>query len=229
MHKLQGLEDCTSSFLIIQLLKSIHKANPTTDTRLPIDKFLLEKLIEASAFVTQSVYERAMMAAMFAVAFHAFLRIGEITVRSPKAVNQHLLGLCSIQMGSNYFNIQFLPYKHSQGKCFSLSVKKASGPRFCPFILLQEFLKLWGQVDGPLFCLQSGSPVLRQKFDDLLKKALIFAKVNPRSFKGHSFRIGAATWAAAQGSSELAIKQMGRWKSDAYKKYIRNTYKVSAI
>ena len=36
-----------------------------------------------------------------------------------------------------------------------------------------------------------------------------------------SFRIGAATYAAEQGISDTKIRHMGRWKSDAFKKYIR--------
>ena len=40
-------------------------------------------------------------------------------------------------------------------------------------------------------------------------------------YKGHSFRIGAASPAAECGYSETQIRLLGRWKSDAFKKYIR--------
>ena len=38
-----------------------------------------------------------------------------------------------------------------------------------------------------------------------------------------SFRIGAATYAAKQGVPDDKITHWGRWKSDAFKKYIRIT------
>ena len=39
--------------------------------------------------------------------------------------------------------------------------------------------------------------------------------------KSHSFRIGGATNAICKGVSYDKIKEMGRWKSDAAKRYIR--------
>ena len=39
-------------------------------------------------------------------------------------------------------------------------------------------------------------------------------------WNGHSFRRGAATWAADVGISETEIQTLGRWRSDAYKAYI---------
>lgn len=41
--------------------------------------------------------------------------------------------------------------------------------------------------------------------------------LDPKQYKGHSFRIGAATQASKVGFSENAIQNMGRWKSDAVK------------
>ena len=58
-------------------------------------------------------------------------------------------------------------------------------------------------------------------FSSQLKSALSFAGFNPQYYKSHSFRIGAVTFAAQNGVPELAIRQFGRWKSDATKKYIR--------
>ena len=40
-------------------------------------------------------------------------------------------------------------------------------------------------------------------------------------YSGHSFRIGAATTAAANGISDVMIKTTGRWESAAYTLYVR--------
>ncbi|KAK2160937.1 hypothetical protein NP493_1618g00010 [Ridgeia piscesae] len=46
-------------------------------------------------------------------------------------------------------------------------------------------------------------------------------RLDPDKYKGHSFRIGAATAAADSGLSETQIQTMGRWKSSAFKRYVR--------
>ena len=48
-------------------------------------------------------------------------------------------------------------------------------------------------------------------------------------YKGHSFRIGAATFAAECGFSDAQIRLMGRWQSDAFRKYIRSPSLVAHV
>ena len=45
--------------------------------------------------------------------------------------------------------------------------------------------------------------------------------MDPSKYNTHSFRIGAAASAKQAGVSDSHLKALGRWKSDAYKKYIR--------
>ena len=42
------------------------------------------------------------------------------------------------------------------------------------------------------------------------------------TYKGHSFRIGGACHAAEKGYSYAQIRALGRWKSDAFKTYLRS-------
>ena len=48
-----------------------------------------------------------------------------------------------------------------------------------------------------------------------------FCGLNPARYKGHSFRIGAASHAADRGLSDAQIRVLGRWKSNAFHRYIR--------
>ena len=56
----------------------------------------------------------------------------------------------------------------------------------------------------------------------MLGSVIRLCNLDPSRYKGHSFRI-AATYAIEQGVSDDKIKHLGRWKSDAFKKYIRIT------
>ena len=55
----------------------------------------------------------------------------------------------------------------------------------------------------------------------LLKGCLTWAGFDHSKFNSHSFRIGAATTAAAKGLEDCIIKTLGRWESAAYLKYVK--------
>ncbi len=54
-----------------------------------------------------------------------------------------------------------------------------------------------------------------------MREALEEAGVDPGRYNGHSFRIGAATTAAARGLEDSTVRTLGRWKSLAYLEYIK--------
>ena len=58
-------------------------------------------------------------------------------------------------------------------------------------------------------------------FSEILSTVLNHYGLDPTKYKGHSFRIGAATFAAESGFSDAQTRVIGRWKSDAFRKYIR--------
>ena len=79
---------------------------------------------------------------------------------------------------------------------------------------------------GPLFYFQSGRLLTRSSVICLLRDAARHAGLPYHSLKGHSFRIGAASTAAAAGLPDWLIKAMGRWSSDCYQLYIRTPQQV---
>ena len=86
-----------------------------------------------------------------------------------------------------------------------------------------------GATAGPLFLYCPSMPVTRAKFNEQLRGGLQFCHFCPKLFKSPSFRIGAATTAAAQGMSDSQIRSLGRGSSDAFMKYIRCSQRVSAL
>ena len=83
-----------------------------------------------------------------------------------------------------------------------------------------NYLHLRRNKPGPLFLRENGLPLTRDVFITWLRNNI--ARLGLKgNYSGHSFRIGAATTAAAAGIPDHLIKTLGRWLSNAYQIYIR--------
>jgi len=228
-HRLADVRDPTKTFYISEMLKGYGKIGYKLDSRLPITLPILVRIMKVSDVFCLSQYEIFMFKAMCAMAFFAFLRIGEITVSKRDSVNGNLLQLdqVSIQHSGKgnvvSLIITFTSYKHSYNPNPPFSIVLMRQPKACPVQLFLDYVSFRGTIHGPLFIHQNGSPVLRSEFSKMLSSVIQLCNLDPNRYKGHSFRIGAATYAAEQGLPDTKIRQLGRWKSDAFKKYIRIT------
>ena len=79
----------------------------------------------------------------------------------------------------------------------------------CPVTAVHNFLVLRGNVCIPLFSLPGGVPYLRSQFDAALRLTVNISQLKVK-YLGYSFRIGAATEAAARGMSDSQIRKLGR-------------------
>lgn len=225
MHKIQGLPDPTSHFLVAKMIAGSRRNQDKADVRMPITRSVLRQLLKAAPVVVSNDYTSYMLQCMFSLAFHAFLRVGEMAASSKKgAVN--VLQFSDVHAPkkiSKQCVITLQKFKHSgaQGpQNIVLKRQKAADSKFCPVHLMRKYLKKRGKHPGPLFVLRNGQPYLRRNFDAALKQVLNFCGFSTALYKGHSFRIGAATEAAAKGYPDALIRNLGRWRTDAFRKYI---------
>lgn len=225
IQKMSNFPDISKCFVVKKALEGLRKLKAKPDNRLPITPIILEKLIESLSHLRICKFYQVLLKAMFLIAFHAFLRLGEITDNGSQNHN--------IQFSAITFNIQdkipteieinMQQFKHSVGKsCFKLNISRnEKRGELCPVQALWEYCMIRGSKIGPLFCFLDGTPIPRSFFSKHLQVALSWANCDTHRYKGHSFRIGAASCAAAMGISDDQIQVMGRWKSNAFKKYIR--------
>ena len=72
VHKIRGLSDPSTAFIVRCLLRSIHKSGRKGDTRLPITEPILLELVKSLTRVTYSYYDQVMFRSMFLLAFYVF-------------------------------------------------------------------------------------------------------------------------------------------------------------
>ena len=206
----QTLQPTVSS----QHMRGVAKHRPSGDIRRPLSTHDLKRLVRALPATGCTTFTLALLKAMFALMFFAFLRISEVT----KGAHNISMNQCRITQSK--LKLNFVSYKHSTGRPFKLDIPPTGGS-ICPHRLLRDYVNLRGRGDGPLFLFSDKFPVSRSYFAKMLRKAAVVAKLNAKQISPHSFRIGAATWAAKKGFSTEQIKAMGRWRSTAFNSYIR--------
>ena len=157
-----------------------------------------------------------MLAAACSLAFFGFMRSGELLA------SQH----SDIEFIKDGMLVHIRASKTDPFRCgCDIVVGPAAQPDICPLglvrLCLSKLLSTSAGTDQSLFSLNN-QPLCRGKFVEEVQIALAQSgATNASLYKGHSFRIGAATTAGHAGIPEWLIKTMGRWSSSAYQTYIR--------
>ena len=171
-------------------------------------------------------FDNIMLWAACCLAFFAFLRAGEFTVQAEEKFDP------STHLTPRDIEVDDL----SNPTMLKIRIKKSktdqwregvdlyvgmTGNELCPVAAILAFMAVRGQDEAPLFKTKEGTPLSRQTLVKMVKDSLSKAGIDCARYNGHSFRIGAATTALARGIPESTIQALGRWKSDAYRSYIR--------
>ena len=192
-HITQGLGDPLTGKLQLQLvLRGVRRKKPSLgDARLPITPLILQAILSVVQAAPHE-YTNIMMWAACCLGFFAFLRCGEFMTNAEFDTQQHLSDR-DIAV-DNYDNPSLLSIHLKQSKT---------------------------DQDRVGITLYVGRTLSRQALISWLRSTLSTAGIDSTHFSGHSFRIGAASTAAARGVAESTIQTLGRWKSESFRRYIR--------
>ena len=167
-----------------------------------------------------------MLWAACTLCFFGFLRAGEITVSNDGAYDPSVhLSVGDIAVDdARTPRVLRVAIKQSKTDPFRHGIDLFIGRTstdLCPVAALLSYLVVRGRSPGPLFRYADGRVLTRQRFVKAVRDALEEAGLTLDKYCSHSFRIGAATTAAARGIEHSVIKTLGRWKRLAYLEYVQ--------
>jgi len=229
-HRLNGYPDPTKHFVILKLLEGLSRGITRQDVRSPITLSVLKKLVAALPHVCSSQLEAQLFATAFKLAFFAFLRVGEITAAARGDKSNRAVGVLDVsfifrggEKLPSQLKLLIRKSKNDQrGNGNLLYLERYTDENICPVVGVYNYLQSRNKTgSSQLLTHYNGESVTRYQFNAILKRTLQFVNTKSHCYKSHSFRIGAATEAAARGVPEETIKLWGRWRSGAYSRYIR--------
>lgn len=229
-HIENGLPDPTKEASLLHYLctairrSDIHKPRQ----RHPITLQLLQTIKEELSLSHLPSRDKLMYWAAFTLAFYGFLRASEYTSPTSSRFNPSLhLSARDITICPESIKLHL---KRSKTDRFGKSVALLIGPTgtcTCPVRAMQKFLAVRQcEPPGPLLTFQSGKFLTRRDVSETTQHLLHSAGLESDSYSSHSYRIGAATAAAAAGLPDHLIKTLGRWRSNAYQRYIRTSPEI---
>lgn len=132
------------------------------------------------------------------------------------------VGLCNWPMSSWGLQLALQFSKTDQtGKGALISLGACDDTVLCPVLAVRQYLALHGATGGCLFLHKDLSLLTRYQFWWVTWKALDGLGLSGCQFGTHSFRIGAASTAAAMGYQHEDLQRICRWRSSCYKRYIQ--------
>ena len=212
-HIESGMSDPTVDSLLQLVCRGIRRLQGDNQrTRLPITVNLLRTLKNQLAHSNYSYEEQRMLWAAFSIAFYGFLRVSEYTNLRWGDVSH-----CGDHISITLHQSKTDPFRRG---CNIRLFRTNSST--CPCHAFERYSSLHSSASSCTPFLQAGrfDPLSCAAVTRALRQLLQQAGIDSLKYSSHSFRIGAATTAAAAGLPVWLIKNLGRWSSDAYLNYI---------
>ena len=218
--KISNATDYTDFLVVKKMLSGLTRMDNRRDLRLPVTFDILVKIVHALPYICYSNFESVLFGSIYTLAIYAFLRVGEVVQVLGHDIG-HALQLHHIKFYPNHVELYIPHSKTDQQGYGHIIVVPSSNKDICPVRALKQYNCIRPKFQGSFFRHVNGVPVTRYQFTKVLKTALSHCNMAPGRFTSHSFRIGAATSAALAGWSDSQISECGRWKSNAFRRYIR--------
>ena len=219
LHKMYRLQKVLTGIKRSQNLKKL--------SRYPITIQILSSIFNYFQPSLSCNVDHIMLWAAFTLAFFSFLRSSEFTCNgTPFNPTVHL---CTR-------DITFIPNIESPDHML-VTIKQSKTDPFrkgctltiarsttsiCSVMAMRDYLlQRKPAATGPLFTFANGKWLSRASLTKELRSTLQHCGLPAEHYFTHSFRIGAATTAAAAGIPSWLIKVLGRWSSDCYERYVR--------
>ena len=122
----------------------------------------------------------------------------------------------------SYISVRLKSKNDPFGQGVTLYVGR-SHKKLCAVSAVLAYLVIRSPAPGPFFVFEDGGVQSRQQLVTELSAALQEVGFDPSPYKGHCFRIGAATAAAKAGLNDSLIQTLRWWKSSAFKLYVRTS------
>ena len=232
MHIANGYHDPLRGKLVLQkVLRGILRCQGDTRAlRQPVSPQLL-LAIKPLLRSWLCEHDFLMIWAAFTLAYFGFLRCSEFTCPSVGHFSPHFhlarddIGFHPSFRHPRYMRVVIKASKTDTFRQGSVLTIARSSRELCAVQAMHAYIGTT-RPTGPLFVFRSGRFLTRTSVANLLRDAARAAGLPYKSLKGHSFRIGAASAAAAAGLPDWLIKVLGRWSSDCYQLYIRTPQNV---
>ena len=228
-----GYEWTDNKMLMTSLVASAKTKNDFSKSKLPIQKGLLDIILYSveKKYRDKQPYLEVLYKNIFAFLYYGLFRIGEVTKGS------HPIKAQDINLADNKDKLLVLLYSSKthgrESRPQAVKICRINGGSgypnnkrfYCPFRISREYLALRGNYsypEEPLFIFSDGTPVKPSSVRSLLKSILKNLGLNADLYGTHSFRIGRATDLMKTGKTIDHIKSIGRWKSNAVYRYLRD-------
>ena len=240
--KVDGYDWSDDKVLLNTLTRSCKLKNDKLKVRLPIQKGLLDLILfRIQRKYSNQPYLEALYVTAFLLQYYGLLRIGEIaeSEHSIKAINLHETKnrdrLLIVLYSSKTHNIYAPPQKIKilGNKTVEITdstlvgkytMRKNELGKFCPVEWTTRYIQLRGPIKDDnenLFTFRDRTPIKSHIFRSLLREILNGFNLDSQLYDTHSFRIGRATDLFKAGVNIDDIKHLGRWKSNAVYKYLK--------
>ena len=234
MLKEDGIELSEDSYILNSLTKACRYHNDHVRVKLPIRRDLLNALLKQINVTfleceNPQPYLAKLYRAMFATSYYGLLCIREV------ADGDHPILARDVFIGVNKDKLKFilrtskthwLDVEPQIVKISRISTQRTSKDidECCPYNILWEYLQArpeYKDDDENFFVFKDRTPVKPYTITKILKETLTACNFDARYYSMHGMRSGRSVDLLSMGVSVETIKKLGRWKSNAVFRYLK--------